>query len=220
MTDSTRITAASIADANGLRGSTGIRTKWSDVDQDPAAGQVKFKPIFGTRFPEFRRLDILSRMFVVATEACGLPALLDDETRIDTALVLATATGCLAADQRFERSLQIPKGIEPAVFPYTLPNTCLGEVAIRHRLRGPTLCLSVAPGEEGLALTTAQGLLLDREARAALVLLGDWVPGEKTRVAVLLLSPGDPDTSSLAALDAVLSSPFEGIEEILETTAS
>jgi hypothetical protein len=225
MNDPIVIAAASLADATGLRGSRGTRTTWRECDQDPTTGKVRFQPIFGTPFPEFRRLDILSRMFVIATEACGLPELLDEETRVDTAIILASSTGCLAADVRFEQSLRTPKGIQPAVFPYTLPSTCLGEVAIRHRLRGPTLCLSVLPGQENGAVTAAERLLADREAAAALVLLGDWVPADKTRVAALLLTAGDPDTPGLAALGALqaptVEAPlFEAIERLLESTPS
>ncbi len=223
MTDAIVVSALGIVDASGVRGSSGIRSSWTELGQDPVAGLVRFKPIFGTAFRDFRRLDILSRMFIVMTEACDLATHLPVAWRIDTALVSGSETGCLAADRRFERSLHIPAGIEPAVFPYTLPSTCLGEVAIRHRLHGPTVCLSLADREEPQALRVATQLLHGGEARAALVLVGDWVPAaegqdtHKTRAAALLLRPADPDTPHLAEVADFESDLFHAIDNRLST---
>ena len=47
-----------------------------------------------------------------------------------TALVLGTSYGCLHSDVCFARGLEPGGTLRPAVFPYTLPSTCLGEVAI------------------------------------------------------------------------------------------
>lgn len=188
------ILAAALVDATGLRSSHGRRTTWESVEQDPVAGSIRFKPLFDAPMPEFRRLDILSRILVIATEAC-LPL---PQPGADTALVFGTEFGCLAADQRFEASLHRPGFLEPRVFPYTLPSTCLGEIAIRHGLQGPTLCLSHGPGEEHTALAEASALLTSRAATSALVVAGDWAPGHKTRAAALLLGDPGPDTPPFA----------------------
>jgi 3-oxoacyl-(acyl-carrier-protein) synthase len=217
------VVAAAIVDASGVRGGSGIRSTWAELGLDPVQGVVRFQPIFGSPFRDFRRLDILSRMFLVATEACDVPAHLPDDLRSETALVSGSETGCLASDRRFERSLHTEAGIEPAVFPYTLPSTCLGEIAIRHRLHGPTICLSLAEGEEAQALRAAERLLHAGEAAAAIVLVGDWVPAtedaaaHKTRAVALLMRPADPDTPSLASISDLETDLFRAIDTLFPT---
>jgi 3-oxoacyl-(acyl-carrier-protein) synthase len=167
-----------------------VRVSWAALGAEPA--RVPWKRIFAAPFPDFRRLDPLSRFCCIAAEAAGIGPHLPEAARARTALVLATTLGCLHADRRFERSLAPGAPIEPAVFPYTLPSTCLGELAIRHRLAGPTLCLSTEAGGEATGLEEARALIGMGEADAALVCMGDAVPGERLAMAALLLVPGEP----------------------------
>ena len=215
MTGEVVITAAAVVDESGVRGSAGTRATWRETGLDPVAGRVRWKPIFGTSLVEFRRLDITSRMFLIAAEACGIETQVAAEHRETTALVLATSTGCLAADQRFEKSLHIDKGIEPAVFPYTLPSTCLGELAIRYRLRGPSICLSIEAGDERQGLDVASALLRTSEASLAVVLLGDWAPPDKTAATALLLQRADRDTPWLARPEALGADAVQSIRRLL-----
>lgn len=214
-----RITALRHLDSVGVRGSAGACDSWQDLGVDPARGEVAWKRLFASPFRGFRRLDITSGMFVIAVEGLGLDAL-DEDVRRSTALVLASSTGCLAADLRFEASLRSPTGIKPAVFPYTLPSTCLGEVAIRHKLMGPTLCVSVDAGEERQGVDAARELLRAGEALAAVVLLGDWVPATaripaKTNLAALLLQQTATDTSLDASLEQTGEDILSGISRLL-----
>lgn len=224
MTETVFITHACSVDAVGLQSSTGLHRRWSDLDLDPAQGQIRWRPVFGTVHQGFRRMDLLSRMLVVAAEACGLDTL-SPETRTNTALVFASSTGCLAADLRFEASLHRTAGIEPALFPYTLPSTALGEVAIRHRLQGPSLCLPVATDQEHRGVQTAAQLIEDDEAAAAVVLLGDWLPADsaarvgieaKTHLAALLLQVPGADTPRVAATEAATPSTMKWLPQALE----
>jgi hypothetical protein len=206
MTSHLAITAACIVDPEGLRTSAGRRITWREHDLDPGAGVIRWQHLFAAAYSAFRRLDLTTRMFAIAAEALDLDRRIDAGELATTAQVLATSTGCLTADLRFEAGLQQAAGIEPAVFPYTLPSTCLGEIAIRHGLRGPTLCLSVPPGGEWEGLATATELIEAQESSNAVVLLGDWSPGTrslpgKTNIAALLLQPDHTDTPALAHLD-------------------
>ncbi len=60
-----------------------------------------------------------------------------DKTRIG--LVIATSSGCLDVDKAYAAS--IADIASPALFVYTLPNIMLGEISIRHGLKGEQLCL-------------------------------------------------------------------------------
>ena len=196
------LTHACAIDADGFSTSGGQRRRWRDLAVEPVAGKLRWGALFESANPGFRRLDRTSKLLRCAAELCGLESL-PDELRDNTALLLASSTGCLAADLRFEQSLRTEHGIEPGLFPYTLPSTVLGEIAIQHQLRGPTLCLSVAEGDEGQAIDAGRALIVGGEADAALILLGDWLSPQraeqaqiapKTEVVALLLQAGRPDT--------------------------
>jgi len=120
---------------------------------------------FDASFENFRLLDPLSRVTAIAVEALG------GGIAPDAAIVLATMQGCLWADREFERSRS--GDLRPGLFPYTLPSAAIAAVAIRHGIRGPTLCLC-GPAEQ--AIEEARRILETGEAPAALVCTGDVVP--------------------------------------------
>ena len=154
-----------VADAEGVRGHE-INIAWRDLGIDPSSGKVKW--VLDRPFPDFRRLDPLARFCCLAAEAIGMPF------PIGTAIVLTTTAGCLHADRKFQDSLATIAAA--GVFPYTLPSTCLGDVAIRNEILGPVLCFSTADGDDGIGRIEAQRLMELEEAPAALVLTGNVVP--------------------------------------------
>lgn len=172
-----------VAGADGLR--------WSDHGLEPLRGKLRSRPLARSPWPTFRRLDRFAQVLGLLVEQLHPAGLLDADTRADTALVLGSATGCLAADLRFAASLTRPQGVEPAVFPYTLPSTCLGELAIRHELSGPTLTLSLDAADTRPLLDEVARLLHVDDLPAALVVSGDWLPDG---------APGTPPRAELAAL--------------------
>jgi 3-oxoacyl-(acyl-carrier-protein) synthase len=120
---------------------------------------------FEARFDNFRLLDPLSRVTAIAVETLGC------EFAEDAAIVLATTQGCLWADREFERSRA--GDLRPGLFPYTLPSAAIAAIAIRHGIRGPTLCLSGPPEQ---AFEEAERLIEAGEAPAVLLCTGDVVP--------------------------------------------
>ena len=148
-------------DRTGVRG-PGVRIDWTDL---PADGRVRWP--FDAPFENFRHLDALSRAVVIAVEALGV------KPDPGSAIVFASATGCLETDRAFERSRH--EELRPALFPYTLPSAPIAAVAIRHAITGPGLSLSVAPGDHSSALEEAGRLFATNEARSAIVCLGDVV---------------------------------------------
>lgn len=141
---------------------------------DPLRTPGLHRRLFGFVDPTFRRLDRLSRALVIAAGAAGVGKRLSAEERRDTALVLETERGCLESDLEFAADLEAGV-VRGPLFPYTLPSTCLGELALRHSLRGPTYCLAppngpADPADVGRsALAEARALLAEHEARFALV---------------------------------------------------
>lgn len=196
-----RIAAVGALDGRGLVGSA-LEARDFGAGGLPA---VRWKQLFALPNPAYRHLDLFGRCVCLATEAAGLARALPDALRRDTALVLATDLGCLQSDLDFAHSLQPGERVSPAVFPYTLPSTCLGELAIRHRLQGPLLCLmpGEAPPGLGLGLLEARRLVLRGEARAAVVCLGDCVTEERAR---------EVDVSGRVAVASVILARAEDFE--------
>ena len=153
-----------------------IEVRWADRGRDPTSGKVPW--VFDRPFKDFRRLDPLSRFCCLAAEAIGA------EFPARTALVLATTYGCMHADHKFAHSLEsIPAA---GVFPYTLPSTCLGDLAIRHKITGPSLCLTTPDLGDGMI--EARHILELGEADAALVCVGDVVPPNRVSILAVLLT--------------------------------
>lgn len=183
MTISARVVSAAVVDARGIAGSSGTKWTWRELGIDLEARACGWPRRFEPDCPNFRRMDLLSRSVLLATEVAGVGSrgLLADKIRTNTALLSASSFGCLDSDVRFASGLGTAGEVEPAVFSYTLASTCLGEVAIRHGITGPSYALSVRPGDERQGLIEARSLLAHEEASAAVVFLGDAVKGETAR---------------------------------------
>jgi len=198
------ILAVGAVDRRGIAGSCGVRASWAELGVEPLGTGRTFRELFSKQDQTYRRLDRQTRAIVLAAEACGVSQALTAEQRQDTALVTETSLGSIEVDLRYTRSLR--KGfVEAAVFPYTLQSTCLGDVALRHGLRGPTVCLSIEGGQEGAALLEARRLLVCGGARFAIVgmvdVLGEALPTADVAlrsVVAVVAAPGY--TSSEVAL--------------------
>lgn len=120
--------------------------------------------LFPTEAQRFARMDWLSRVALLAVELLDVPFdRLEPQTRDRTGVCLETSSGCLTTDLRF---LQVAP--RPSLFTYTLPSTAIGEICIRHRLRGPVLCLLSANANGQQALTEATDWVARGDADAAL----------------------------------------------------
>jgi 3-oxoacyl-(acyl-carrier-protein) synthase len=116
-----------------------------------AASQVSEADVRVARLgPKFGRLDLASQLAVLAVETLGVQ--FDAWPRDRVGLCLSVKAGSLSTDAEYWRGRNDPGGPSPALFTYTLPSSPLGEVAIRHRLTGPNLCVV---GDDGIALAEA-----------------------------------------------------------------
>lgn len=189
MTFAPVLAAAALVDRDHIAGTGGVRARWDELRVPPPGDGRTFRALFGRSDETFRRLDVASRALVLACEALGLDRVLPEGDRDRTALVVATSLGCLDADRQFARSLGAEM-LDAPIFPYTLPSTCVGEIALRHGLRGPGICLSVPPAEHGLAFAEAVGLLAGGEADAVVAATIDVARTDPStcEVAVALLT--------------------------------
>jgi 3-oxoacyl-(acyl-carrier-protein) synthase len=107
----------------------------------------------------FGRLDLASRLAVLAVERLGLN--FDSLPRERIAVTLAAAAGSLSTDIEYWNGRDAVGGPSPTLFAYTLPSAAVGEIAIRYRLTGPNLCFV---GEAELAVTEGAELIRRGEA--------------------------------------------------------
>lgn len=86
-------------------------------------------------YPKFYKMDHLAQLGFIAVELVLQGRNLADEYGSPAAgIVFCNANASLDADLRYFESVKnIPS---PAQFVYTLPNIVIGEISIRHRLKG------------------------------------------------------------------------------------
>jgi hypothetical protein len=89
-------------------------------------------------YPKFFKMDELCKLAFIATEFLfqNQPQTILKDNEV--AIVLSNASSTLETDKKHQESIQDKEHYfpSPAVFVYTLPNITIGEIAIRHKLKG------------------------------------------------------------------------------------
>jgi hypothetical protein len=87
-------------------------------------------------YPKFFKMDNLSKLAFLGAELL-LKSENDTSKENNTALVFANKSSSLDTDVKYQNSISDSENYypSPAVFVYTLPNICLGEISIKHQLK-------------------------------------------------------------------------------------
>jgi hypothetical protein len=91
---------------------------------------------FQINYSKFFKMDNLSKLAFLSAEL-----LLKNEINIDSeaniALVFANKSSSLDTDVKYQNSISDKENYfpSPAIFVYTLPNICIGEISIKHQLK-------------------------------------------------------------------------------------
>ena len=87
---------------------------------------------------KFFKMDDMSKMGYLGAEylLSGIDA--DDDTRRDMAIIIANKSASLDTDIAYIRQMEAGQA-SPAKFVYTLPNIVIGEICIRHKIKGESL---------------------------------------------------------------------------------
>ncbi|WBV54913.1 3-oxoacyl-ACP synthase [Chryseobacterium daecheongense] len=120
-------------------------------------------------YPKFHKMDPLSKLAFLAAEM-----LLKDQDNSKTALVFANKSSSLDTDFKYQESINSNENYfpSPAVFVYTLPNICVGEISIRHKMQTENAFFVLDEFDENFLNNYAQQLL--KSGKAENVLCG-WV---------------------------------------------
>jgi hypothetical protein len=87
-------------------------------------------------YSKFFKMDNLSKLAFLGAELL-LKTEGNSSEENNTALVFANKSSSLDTDVKYQNSISDPENYypSPAVFVYTLPNICLGEISIKHQLK-------------------------------------------------------------------------------------
>lgn len=95
---------------------------------------VDFYKSIGFEYPKFYKMDILSQKGLLLVEYLLQGQKINPEM---TGIFLWNEKSSLEADLKHQENIKT--GLDnPANFVYTLPNICIGEIAIRHKITGET----------------------------------------------------------------------------------
>lgn len=87
-------------------------------------------------YPKFFKMDNLSKLAFLGAEIV-LANATNTAAENDIALILANKSSSLDTDVKYQNSISDKENYfpSPAVFVYTLPNICIGEISIKHQLK-------------------------------------------------------------------------------------
>jgi hypothetical protein len=114
---------------------------------------------------KFFKMDNLSKLAFIASDV-----LLKNEPEKNIALILSNNASSLDSDRKHQSSIADPENFypSPAVFVYTLPNICLGEISIKHQLYSENSFFVFENFNADVLSTYANSLLADDKAEKAL----------------------------------------------------
>lgn len=89
-----------------------------------------------TKYPKFFKMDNLSKLAFMAADVLLKNESLNTEGENNIAIVFSNKSSSLDTDRKHQESIQNKETYypSPAVFVYTLPNICIGEISIKYKL--------------------------------------------------------------------------------------
>jgi hypothetical protein len=89
-----------------------------------------------TKYPKFFKMDNLSKLAFLASDILLVNEELSSNEEHNIAIVFSNKSSSLDTDRKHQESIQHQNDYypSPAVFVYTLPNICIGEISIKHKL--------------------------------------------------------------------------------------
>lgn len=97
--------------------------------------KIAYKAL-NTQYPKFFKMDGLSKLVFLAADVLLKHENVIPEDEQNIAIVLSNRASSLDTDRKHQESIQDINNYypSPAIFVYTLPNICIGEISIRYKL--------------------------------------------------------------------------------------
>lgn len=91
---------------------------------------------FETNYPKFFKMDALSKLAFLAADVLLKDENFNGDEENDIAIVFSNKSSSLDTDRKHQKSINNNEDYypSPAIFVYTLPNICIGEISIKYKL--------------------------------------------------------------------------------------
>jgi uncharacterized protein YqgQ len=111
------------------------QTIFNDDSEDFSAFIKNAYKFLKTDYPKFFKMDNLSKLAFLAADVLLKNENLNEEEN-NIALIFSNKASSLDTDRKHQAAIENDAEYfpSPALFVYTLPNICLGEISIKHRL--------------------------------------------------------------------------------------
>jgi hypothetical protein len=125
-------------------------------------------------YPKFFKMDELCKLAFITTELVLKNFPLHESSEGETAVILANTSSTLETDKKHQESIKDEQNYfpSPAVFVYTLPNITIGEITIRHKLKGENTFFVTEKYDTAFMCRYVNSLLQNNRAKSALT---GWV---------------------------------------------
>ena len=142
-------------------------------------------------YPKFFKMDNLSKLAFLGAEILLRNQGLNDSDN-DIALVLANRSSSLDTDFKYQQSIADKESYypSPAVFVYTLPNICIGEISIRHKLYSENTFFIFESFNAAFLTNYSTHLLTSRKAEKVLIGWVEYFQGEYKAFMCLIAEEG------------------------------
>ena len=121
-------------------------------------------------YPKFFKMDHLSKLAFLTADCILKDEKINPEDPSNIALLFANRASSLDTDRKHQESIQDKSNYfpSPAVFVYTLPNICLGEISIKYKLYTENSFFIFDNFQPENLMTYAKGLLDSEKAEEVL----------------------------------------------------
>lgn len=142
-------------------------------------------------YPKFFKMDNLSKLAFLGAEILLRNQGLNDSDN-DIALVLANRSSSLDTDFKYQQSIADKESYypSPAIFVYTLPNICIGEISIRHKLYSENTFFIFESFNAAFLTNYSTHLLTSRKAEKVLMGWVEYFQGEYKAFMCLIAEEG------------------------------
>lgn len=160
------------------------KTVFSDESEKFKDFIKKAYTYFETDYSKFFKMDSLSKLAFLAADLVLKNEDLN-EIENDIALIFSNRASSLDTDRKHQKSIENKEAYfpSPAVFVYTLPNICLGEISIKHKLYSENSFFIFAEFDPEYLFQYAEALL--QKGKSEKVLCG-WVDFENEKADAFL----------------------------------
>jgi len=202
-----------------------IRLNGTVVFQDQAENSSSFLKSayrnFHIQYPKFFKMDNLSKLaFLAAEYLLNDMGISERYAPEETGIVFQNGSSSLETDEKHQESIAGRQNYfpSPSVFVYTLPNIMVGEVSIRHKIKGENAVL-ISPGPDVGQLFDYTGeLFLQKRLKCCIT---GWVEAyhqnltaclflvEKKEMAKSFLQPGEMFIFGLSNLERIFNEALQ-----------